>query len=246
MYLRLAEDRGFARMHDGGIESFHSFSFGHYWDKNHMGYSALRVINDDVFKPQQGFDTHEHSDMEILTYVTKGALTHEDTLGHKEVIQAGHVQLMRAGTGIAHSEFNASKTDSVKLLQIWIKPNKKGLKPAYGTMMVPPHEGLKLIANNQPNAQQQGHLYIAQDAQIFIGHESRDAEIVYNIAKGRQIYMHLIRGELCLNEAHWLDEEVYLAAGDGLGLKSEHDKLHIHALKGVEYILFDLPEDVSL
>lgn len=134
-YIRRANDRGAIDL--GWLQSKHSFSFGSYYDPKHMGVSALRVINDDMVMPGQGFGTHGHRDMEIISYVTEGALKHEDSEGNKHVVPAGDVQRMSAGSGVMHSEFNPSDTEKVKFFQIWIQPNKMGIKPSYEQKSIP-------------------------------------------------------------------------------------------------------------
>lgn len=128
-YIRRSEDRGMVNL--GWLQSKHSFSFGDYYDQNHMGVSVLRVINDDIIMPSQGFGTHGHKDMEIISYVVEGALKHQDSTGNRYVVSKGDVQRMSAGRGVMHSEFNASESDHVKLLQIWLHPNVKGIEPSY-------------------------------------------------------------------------------------------------------------------
>ena len=136
--LRLSEHRGHANL--GWLDTKHSFSFGHYHDPAHMGYGALRVINEDIVEPGAGFDTHGHRDMEIVTWVLEGALEHKDSIGTGSIIRPGEVQRMTAGTGIRHSEFNASQSDRVKLLQIWILPETQGLTPSYEQKAFPEAE----------------------------------------------------------------------------------------------------------
>lgn len=136
VYMRKAEERG--KVNLGWLNSNHSFSFGHYYDVNHMGFSVLRVINDDVVQPGRGFDTHGHKDMEIVSYVVKGALKHKDSAGNEYQVPAGDIQVMSAGRGIMHSEYNASDTEEVNFLQIWILPNQKGGAPTYGQRALAP------------------------------------------------------------------------------------------------------------
>lgn len=136
VYLRKSEERG--KVNLGWLKSNHSFSFGHYYDVNHMGFSVLRVINDDVVQPGRGFDTHGHKDMEIVSYVVKGALKHKDSAGNEYQVPEGDIQVMSAGRGIMHSEYNASDTEEVNFLQIWILPNQKGGAPSYGQRALAP------------------------------------------------------------------------------------------------------------
>jgi redox-sensitive bicupin YhaK (pirin superfamily) len=164
MQLRPSEARGHANF--GWLDSRHSFSFGHYHDPAHMGFGPLRVINEDRVAPAAGFDTHGHADMEIISYVLDGALEHKDSLGTGSVIRPGDVQRMSAGTGVRHSEFNASKTDPVHFLQIWVIPERKALEPSYDQRHFPEEErrnALKLVASGTPR---DGALKIHQDADI--------------------------------------------------------------------------------
>jgi len=181
--LRRAQDRGHAR--HGWLESWHSFSFADYFDPRHMGFSALRVINDDVIAPAQGFGTHGHRDMEIITYVLSGELANRDSMGNGSTIRPGDVQRMSAGRGVQHSEFNASRTDPVHLLQIWIEPNVRGIEPGYEEKHFGTAEKrgrLRLIAS--PDAAD-GSVTIHQDARVYAGLFDAGERAVLEIAAGR-------------------------------------------------------------
>lgn len=227
---RKANERGHADF--GWLDSHHSFSFGQYHDPNHMGFGALRVINDDCVAAGGGFDTHGHKDMEIISYVLDGALAHRDSLGSGSVIRPGDVQVMSAGTGIRHSEFNASKTDPVHFLQIWIIPQMQGLKPSYAEKHFPEAERLgkfRLIAS--PDGRD-GSLTIRQDAAIHAAVLEADGELVHSLAKGRRYWLQVAKGELDVNGKTVME-------GDGLAVARE-TSLAIWARSRSEILLFDL------
>lgn len=227
---RKANERGQADF--GWLDSRHSFSFGQYYDPRHMGFGALRVINDDRVAAGGGFDTHGHKDMEIVSYVLEGALAHRDSLGSGSVIRPGDVQVMSAGTGIRHSEFNASNTDPVHFLQIWIIPQTQGLKPAYAEKHFPEAERLgklRLIAS--PDGRE-GSLTIRQDAAIHAAVLERDAELVHPLAEGRRYWLHVAKGTLDVNGKTVME-------GDGLAVVNE-TTLAIRAGSRSEILLFDL------
>lgn len=227
---RQAKDRG--RADFGWLDSRHSFSFGQYYDPDHMGFGALRVINDDRVAAGAGFDTHGHKDMEIFSYVLEGALAHRDSLGSGSVIRPGDVQLMSAGTGIRHSEFNASETDPVHFLQIWIIPEKQGLAPAYAEKHFPESERrnrLKLIVS--PDGRD-GSLKIHQDAAIHAGVLEKGARLTETLEPDRRYWLHVARGTLDVN-GHAVME------GDGLAIAKE-GSLTLAAQAPSEVLLFDL------
>ena len=195
--LRPAAARGLA--HFGWLHSQHSFSFGSYYDPQHMGFSDLLVINDDRVRPARGFDTHGHRDMEIFSYVLEGALEHKDSLGTGSVIQPGDVQLMSAGTGVRHSEYNASRTAEVHFLQIWIVPDRKGVTPRYQQQHFSAQEKrgkLRLILS--PDGAQ-GSLALYQDARVYAGLFDGDEAQRLTLPAGRFTYVHLARGVLTGN-----------------------------------------------
>jgi redox-sensitive bicupin YhaK (pirin superfamily) len=227
---RKAEDRGQADF--GWLDSRHSFSFGQYHDPRHMGFGALRVINDDRVAAGGGFDTHGHKDMEIFSYVLEGELAHRDSLGSGSVIRPGDVQLMSAGTGIRHSEFNASETKPVHFLQIWIIPEKQGLKPAYAEKHFPEADRrnrLKVIVS--PDGRD-GSLKIHQDAAIQAGVFEEGARLTETLKSHRRYWLQVARGTLDVN-GHRIKE------GDGLAISKE-ESLTLTSRSPSEVLLFDL------
>ncbi|MEW5682814.1 MAG: pirin family protein [Pseudomonadota bacterium] len=226
--LRKASARGHANF--GWLNSYHSFSFGRYYDPAQMGFSALRVINDDTVAPGAGFDTHGHQDMEILSLVLQGSIAHKDSAGNTEVLPAGEYQLMSAGRGIYHSEFNASNTEPLKFLQIWLQPNQFGGAPGYQQKAFGEKPGLTLILS--PDGRD-GSLILRQDALLYqLMLASGETEKV-SIRPGRKMYLHLISGELKL-----LGQS--LQAGDGIKVADE-TTLALKAQGAVKALLFDLP-----
>ena len=226
--MRYAADRGKADF--GWLQSQHTFSFASYYDPAQMGFSALRVINDDKVAPGAGFDTHGHKDMEILSLVLTGKIAHKDSAGNTEVLPAGEFQLMSAGRGIYHSEFNASNAEELKFLQIWIQPNQFGGEPGYQQKDFGQREGLTLILS--PDGRD-GSLSLRQDALLYQLILPAAQQLAYNITAGRKQYIHLIRGEL--NVAGNL-----LQPGDGIKISAE-TALTLTANAGVKALLFDLP-----
>jgi redox-sensitive bicupin YhaK (pirin superfamily) len=226
--VRKSESRGQANF--GWLDSKHSFSFGHYYDADHMGFGALRVINEDRIGPGQGFPAHPHSDMEIISYVLEGALEHKDSIGTGSVIRPGDVQRMSAGSGIRHSEFNASKTDPVHLLQIWIVPEKKGLKPSYEqrTFSDSDKRGtLRLIGSRDGR---DGSVTIHQDIDLYAAVLSPGTSVSHALDKGRQTWVQVARGSVAVNG-------MALNAGDGLAASDSG----VLAIEGDgEVLLFDM------
>ena len=204
--LRHASERGKANF--GWLDSKHSFSFGSYYDPQHMGFSALRVINDDSVTPGAGFATHGHRDMEIISYVLEGTIAHKDSEGNVEVLPAGEFQLMSAGSGITHSEYNASATEPLKFLQIWIQPNTLGNTPGYQQKNFGQAVGLTTIAT--PTGEN-GTLQVKQNATLSQLILAPKSEITYQIANGRKVYVHQVAGELSI-------EDQQLKIGDGAKL----------------------------
>lgn len=229
--IRKADERGHAE--HGWLESWHSFSFAEYHDPAHMGFSVLRVINEDIVAPGTGFGMHSHRDMEIVTYVLSGALQHKDSLGTGAVISAGEVQRMSAGTGIRHSEFNASETEPVHLLQIWILPERADITPGYEQKLIPDEEKRgrwKAIATRDGH---DGSLTIHQDAALYAAILEDGERIQFRPEPGRVQYLQVARGELSMNG------EV-LSAGDAVAVTDEKE-LVLAAWGGGEVLLFDLP-----
>jgi redox-sensitive bicupin YhaK (pirin superfamily) len=228
--IRKAAERGHAN--HGWLDSFHTFSFADYYDPRHMGFGALRVINDDTVQGGQGFPTHSHRDMEIMTYVLEGALEHKDSTGTGAVIRPGDVQVMSAGTGVRHSEFNASRDEPVHFLQIWIVPKFTGAKPRYQQKFFgePEKRGrLRLIAS--PDGAE-GSLTIGEDARVHAGLLTGAEGAGHRLAEGRRAYVHVARGEVNLNGAR-------LTAGDGAAIESDKE-LSFAQGKDAEILLFDL------
>ncbi len=228
--LRKAKDRGHAN--HGWLDSWHTFSFADYHDPRHMGFSVLRVINEDFVAPGQGFPTHPHRDMEIITWILEGALEHKDSLGTGSVIHPGEAQRMSAGTGIRHSEFNHSKSETVHLLQIWILPNRQGVTPSYEQKSIAPAEldnRLRLVAS--PDGQD-GSVTIHQDARLYAT-RMKNTDVTHALAPGRRAWLQVVRGELTLNGRK-------LIAGDGAGIENE-SRLTLAANGTAEALLFDLP-----
>lgn len=228
--LRRSEDRGHAD--HGWLNAYHSFSFGDYYDPQHMGFGSLRVINEDRIKPGSGFGTHGHKDMEIITYVLEGELAHQDNMGNGSVIRPGDVQRMSAGQGVMHSEFNHAEGASTHLLQIWILPNVQGIAPGYEERRFDAAEKrgrLRLIAS--PDGQD-GSVTIHQDAKLYAGLLDGLEQAVYPISARRKVYLHLAQGELSVNG-------IALKAGDALRITDE-DHITLDAGRQAEVLLFDL------
>lgn len=231
--IRKANERGHAE--HGWLESWHSFSFAEYYDAAHMGFSVLRVINEDIVAPGSGFGMHPHRDMEIVTYVLSGALQHKDSLGTGAVITAGEVQRMSAGTGIRHSEFNASGSEPVHLLQIWILPDRADITPGYEQKRIPDEEKRgrwKAIATRDGR---DDSLTIHQDAALYAAILDDGERIEFRPEPERVQYLQVVRGEVSLND------EV-LSAGDAVAVLGEKE-LPLAAWGSGEVLLFDLPAD---
>jgi len=226
--VRQSGERG--QVNQGWLQSRHSFSFGSYYDPEHMGVSALRVINDDEIAAGQGFATHSHQDMEIITYVMSGRIEHKDSMGNVEILPAGEFQLMTAGSGISHSEFNPSQTEPLTLLQIWVQPNQQGLEPGYQQKKFAQQQGLQLIAS--PDARNDS-LLIHQDAYLYQLRLSAGQEASHQPESSRTIYVHLVAGEITINGEP-------LSAGDG-AMISDVAIVDFHSTEDAEALIFDLP-----
>lgn len=218
MQVRKSEARGYAD--HGWLKSFHSFSFAHYHDPAFMGWGNLRVINEDWIAPGTGFGKHGHRDMEIVSYVLRGALAHEDSLGNVETIPPGEVQRMSAGTGVMHSEFNHAQGEQTHLLQIWIEPNVKGIAPSYEQQPVPPEAKRGRLARIA--AASDALVTIHADAALYAGLFDGDERAELALAPGRKAYVHLVRGALEVNgqslttgDALMLDDETRIALSNG-------------------------------
>jgi quercetin 2,3-dioxygenase len=220
------------RSRTGWLDSRHSFSFADYHDPAHMGFRALRVINEDRVVPGAGFPAHRHRDMDILTYVLSGALEHKDSLGNGAMIRPGEVQRMSAGTGITHSEFNPSPAEPVHFLQIWIIPDRAGLAPSYEQKPFSPeeHRGrLRLVA--APDGED-GAVTVHQDARLYVANLAAGEGIAHDIAPGRGVWLQLARGIVALNGTE-------MREGDGAAIERE-PKIAIEADTDAELLLFDL------
>ncbi|MCL6415507.1 pirin family protein [Aestuariirhabdus sp. Z084] len=233
LVVRKGDDRGAADF--GWLRSRHSFSFGSYYDPQHMGVSTLRVINDDWVAPSGGFDTHGHRDMEIISVVLAGVIEHQDTMGHQHRLQPGDVQVMSAGTGVQHSEYNASAQEPLQFLQIWIEPDTHGLKPSYAQQHFGEAKGQTLLASRDAR---DGSLPIHQDADIY--QLVLDAgEHSIPLSEGRTCYLHLYQGELSITGPS--NNAETLTGGDAVTITNEgHLDLQIKQ-PGVKALLFDLP-----
>jgi redox-sensitive bicupin YhaK (pirin superfamily) len=230
--LRPAAERG--KTDFSWLDSRHTFSFGDYYDPRHMGFGPLRVINEDRVKPGAGFGTHGHRDMEIISYVLEGALEHKDSIGTGSVIRPGEVQIMSAGTGIQHSEFNHSQSDPVHFLQIWVLPNRQGLAPRYDQKAFPVSEKrgrLRLVGSPDGG---DGSILIHQDVAIYDTSLARGEKVAHALAQGRKAWVQVLRGRVDVNARA-------AGAGDGVATEAE-SALRIDALEdGTELLVFDLP-----
>jgi redox-sensitive bicupin YhaK (pirin superfamily) len=228
--LRKANERGYA--HHGWLESWHSFSFADYFDPAHVHFASLRVINEDIVQADSGFGKHPHRDMEIITYILSGSLRHRDSMGNGEDIRVGEVQLMRAGTGVTHSESNASADDPVHLLQIWIMPDEQGLTPGYWQKFFSDADKRgRWCLLVSPDAAA-GSLRIHQDVRLSAALLDGAETLGYPIAAGRKVYLHVARGSVTANG-------LALNAGDAL-MFSEEQQVVLAAAQNAEVLLFDM------
>jgi quercetin 2,3-dioxygenase len=228
--LRQSDDRGRTKL--SWLDSRHTFSFGDYYDPQNIGFSHLRVINEDRVVPGAGFGTHSHRDMEIITYVLEGALAHKDSTGTSSVIRVGDVQRMSAGTGISHSEYNASQTEPVHFLQIWIVPNKTGLAPGYEQRAFPLDEHRDKWTLIGSEAGRDGSVTVHQDVEVWAASFADGAQASFRLKPGRRAFVHVARGAVTLNGTT-------LNAGDGAAV-SEEEILEIKAAEAAEVLMFDL------
>ena len=228
--IRHAQERG--HFDHGWLDTSHSFSFADYFDPAHMGFRALRVINEDRVAPGQGFGMHAHRDMEIVTIVLEGALEHRDSLGNGQVLRPGELQRMSAGTGIRHSEFNPSPTEPVHLFQIWLLPSERNLRPSYEQKAFPQaerHNRLRLVASSDGR---DGALTIHQDAELYLGTLDPGAQVIHELRPGRAAWLQLLRGAVSLNGQS-------LDPSDGVAI-TEESQWTIQASSPAEVLLFDL------
>jgi redox-sensitive bicupin YhaK (pirin superfamily) len=229
MKIRKANERGHAE--HGWLDTYHTFSFADYYDPQWMGFRSLRVINDDLVMPGMGFGTHPHRDMEIITYILTGALQHKDSMGNGRVIRPGEVQYMSAGSGVQHSEFNPSKDEAVHLLQIWIQPDSKGVKPRYAekSLAHAPAGTLQLVTSKTGR---DGSIAIHQDADLWLAKFNPGDRATHKLAKGRNAWLHIAEGEVCVNGKT-------LQGGDAAAI-TEEGALELKAVKPAQVLLFDL------
>jgi hypothetical protein len=227
--IRKAEERGHAN--HGWLDTHFTFSFADYYDPDHMGCRALRVINDDTIAGGGGFGTHPHRDMEIITYVLSGALEHKDSMGNGRVIRPGEVQYMAAGTGVAHSEFNPSPTEPVHLLQIWILPDHKGAKPTYAEKSFAQAAPGKLYLAASKSGRD-GSIPINQDVDVLVGKLGAGNKISHTLKPGRYGWLQVAEGEMELNG-------LLLKAGDGAALSGE-SSVQLAGKSAAQVLLFDL------
>ena len=231
MEIRRSQERGLAD--HGWLKSFHTFSFADYYDPENMGFGALRVINEDRVQPGQGFGTHGHRDMEIISYVLDGGLAHKDSMGNGSVIRPGDVQRMSAGTGVRHSEYNASDRDPVHFLQIWIEPNERGVQPGYEEKHfddASKRGKLRLIASQDAR---DGSVRIHQDANLYAALVDGGESVSLDAKPGRRVYVHVVRGEAEVNGQP-------LSTGDAMKLWGPDSKVRIEKGRAAEILVFDL------
>lgn len=255
MVRRPSEERGYFK--NEWLESFHSFSFADYFDSQHTQFHDLRVINQDFVQPGQGFATHPHRDMEILTYVYSGAISHQDSMGHFETIPAGEVQVMSAGRGVRHSEHNRSQSEILRLLQIWILPSAKGLEPKYDQKSFSQEQKKNKLCLIASNTGREGSLQIHQDVDLYASILDEGKFINFSLAQGRALWLQVILGDLEVTSVATevtsaaCSESRTLRAGDGLALSQDGNALaaearalttdvKIQAAAQTEFLLFDL------
>lgn len=228
IHLRKADMRGHAN--HGWLDSWHTFSFADYYDANFMGFSALRVINEDRVQPGQGFPTHPHKDMEILSYVLEGAIEHQDSMGNKEHVPAGDFQIMSAGTGVRHSEYNPSNSEPLHFYQIWIIPDRQGITPRYEQKSFTEKHGRQLVLS--PDARD-GSLKVNQDMELWRWAMSDKEQAKFDIKDGRRLWIQVVKGNVEVNGNQ-------ASASDGVALWDEAS-MNITAYADSEVLIFDLP-----
>jgi redox-sensitive bicupin YhaK (pirin superfamily) len=227
---RAASERGQTRI--GWLQSYHTFSFNRYYDPRYTGFRDLLVINEDFVAPAQGFGTHSHSDMEIITYIVAGELQHRDSMGNTSVIRPGEVQRMSAGTGVSHSEFNPSADAPTHLLQIWIQPERKGMTPSYEQRIFPAEERsgtLRLVASRDGG---DSSVTVHQNARLYNSLLDAGARVSHTLEANRHAWLQVVKGSVALNGTA-------LGQGDGAAVSDEHE-LNIRADEPSEILLFDL------
>lgn len=230
IHLRHASERGHAN--HGWLDSYHTFSFADYYDPRYMGFRSLRVINEDRVAPGAGFPTHPHRDMEIISYVLEGGLEHKDSMGTGSVIRPGDVQRMSAGTGVTHSEFNASRSDPVHFLQIWLLPEERGIKPSYEQKTFSDEDKrgkLRLIGSRDGR---DGSVTVHQDVNLYATRLDAGESVEHELRPGRHAWVHVARGKAVVNGNE-------LEAGSAAALSNE-PKVSIEGVENAEVLLFDL------
>jgi len=228
--IRQAAQRGHTDL--GWLDSYHTFSFGNYYDQSHMSFRSLRVINDDRITPCQGFPTHPHRNMEILSIVLSGALQHRDSTGKGSIVRPGDVQMMTAGKGITHSEYNPSKIEENHFLQIWIQPSLSGLRPSYQQQRIEPEQKQNRWQQIAAPDEQQGVVEIHQDARIFAAALEPNKSLDYVVERRRHAWLHVATGQLIVNG-------VRLEAGDAVAT-SRPTAIHVEGIAKADILLFDL------
>jgi len=228
--VRKAKDRGYAD--HGWLQTHHTFSFAEYHDPSHTGFRALRVINDDLVAPGSGFPTHPHRNMEILSYVVDGALEHLDSMGNGSVIRPGEIQRMSAGTGVTHSEVNPSKTESMRLLQIWLEPAEQGLEPSYEQKRFTEGERRGRLCLVASSDSREGSIRVHQDLDMYAGLFGSGESATHEPAPGRAAWVQVVRGRVRVGD-------VDLSEGDGAAIEDEGSLL-IRGEEEAEIVLFDL------
>jgi redox-sensitive bicupin YhaK (pirin superfamily) len=228
MNIRKSNERGHAE--HGWLDSYHTFSFANYYDAEWMGYRTLRVINDDLVMPGQGFGMHPHRDMEIVTYILSGALQHKDSMGNGRVIKPGDFQYMSAGTGVMHSEFNPSDEEAVRLLQIWIQPDEKGVKPNYAEKSFADAKAGPYLVTSKTG--RDGSIKIHQDADIWLAKFDGSNRVSHKLASGRHAWVHVAEGDVTVNGKK-------LSGGDAAAITGE-EKIELTSDKAAQVLLFDL------
>lgn len=231
--VKRSHERGHAN--HGWLNSYHSFSFASYYDPDNMHFSYLRVINDDIVAPDNGFGQHPHKNMEIFTYVLEGQLEHKDTLGTGAIIQAGDVQLMSTGYGVEHSEFNPSSVEPVHLLQIWVIPNQKDTNPTYQQEHFSYEDKLNQLKLIISDSGQNRSMVIKQDIKVYASILEIDKSVSFNNTQTRSVYLHVAKGNITVNN-------IALKSGDAVMVTNE-ETLSIKALENSEFLLFDLPAE---
>ncbi|MGQ3892699.1 pirin family protein [Legionella sp. CNM-4043-24] len=229
--IRAHDSRGHSLSH--WLDSQHTFSFGEYHDPAHMGFSCLRVINEDIVQPGMGFGTHAHNNMEIISYVIDGSLEHKDSMGTGSIIRPGEIQRMSAGTGVRHSEYNHSSTENVHFLQIWIIPEQMGIPPGYQQEVIVREENKWILAAS--NKQLPGVITIHQNVQIYVAYLQAGKRLDYAFSDSRCGWLQMVKGQALLN-GH------LLSAGDGAAMVDE--PMELLAQTDTECLLFDLPKPV--